>query len=93
MTIHNGQLLLIECNTYPVIFAAFIQGFTTIVAVLFMNFYIQTYTKKPSSKKKHIPSKDFRNKNGYIAKTNGEHVANGYVINGRVSGDTVVRRK
>ena len=82
-----------DCDTYPWQFVAMIQGFTTLVAALFMNFYIQTYIKKSSSKKNQIPSKDFQDTNESIAKQNGEHVANSYVINGRVSGETVLKRK
>ena len=82
-----------DCDTYPWRFVAMIQGFTTLVAALFMNFYIQTYIKKSSSKKNQIPSKDCQDSNGSIANQNGEHVANSYVINGRVSGETVLKRK
>ncbi|KAK3595556.1 hypothetical protein CHS0354_021667 [Potamilus streckersoni] len=43
VTLHNSQLLFVHCDNYPVIFAIAIQGFTSSVAILFLNFYIKTY--------------------------------------------------
>lgn len=76
-----------ECN-YPWIFVAFIQGFTTIVAVLFLNFYINTYRRKPTSTKDTKKLENFGNglvANGEVmCKDEKEPVANGSVSNGTV---------
>lgn len=87
VTIHNSQFLFMECN-YPWIFVAFIQGFTTIVAVLFLNFYINTYRRKPTSTKNTKKLENFGNglvANGEVMfKDEKEPVANGSVSNGTV---------
>lgn len=82
VTIHNAQLLFIDC-AYPWKYAAFIQGFTTIVAVLFLNFYIQTYRRKVKS---DDTSKHVKLSNG--VHDNGNH-ANGHVMNGSHSNGAV----
>ena len=92
VTIHNSQFLFMDCKIYPWIFIAFIQGFTTIVAVLFLNFYIQTYRKKPAPKKEQKSLKEFEHANGFVPVENGGHIANGYVVSGRVSKETIQRR-
>ncbi|XP_052768022.1 elongation of very long chain fatty acids protein 7-like [Mya arenaria] len=48
VTIHNSQYLFREC-AYPWKYVAFIQGFTTIIAGLFLNFYVKAYRRKTYS--------------------------------------------
>lgn len=74
VTIHNSQFLFMECP-YPWKYVAFIQGFTTIIAILFLNFYIKTYRRNPKKNPEVLS-------NGYHA--NGHVVANGK-SNGHIS--------
>ena len=62
-----------ECE-YPVKIVIVIQVFCTIVAILFLNFYIQTYW----GKRKHVKSEN--------AVSNG-HCQNGLVNGGHLKGD------
>lgn len=87
VTVHNSQLLFIEC-AYPWKYVAFIQGFTTIVAVLFLNFYIKTYRQQRESASKSRSMKSNGITNGYHANdhmvANGKYhetKTNGYVCN------------
>lgn len=75
VTIHNSQLLFIEC-AFPWKYVAFIQGFTTIVAILFLNFYIKTYRQKREHAVKSVDRKGNCVPNGNHAK--GYTVLNGY---------------
>lgn len=81
VTVHNSQFLFMDCS-YPWKYVAFIQGFTTIVAILFLNFYIKTYRRNPrdAAKKKQSVSNGYH-ANGHL-ETNGErngHISNGYI--------------
>jgi hypothetical protein len=79
VTIHNSQLLFIDCD-YPWKYVAFIQGFTTTIAALFLNFYIKTYNKSKSI----ANSKSNGAVNGHIG--NGDVVTNGNYIEPAANG-------
>lgn len=82
VTIHNSQFLFMKCS-YPWKYVAFIQGFTTIVAILFLNFYIKTYRRNPRHSAKKTDTMSVSNgHNGYHA--NGYVIANGN-SNGHIS--------
>lgn len=103
VTIHNSQFLFIECD-YPWKYVAAIQGFTTAVAILFLNFYIQTYKNNKKPAKVEPTRNGAPCSNGYIASghidsekiasghAHSEKIANGHVINGNIANGTVSRR-
>ena len=65
-------MLFIEC-TYPWKYVAFIQGFTTIVAVLFLNFYIKTY-KQTKHITKSTSNGTVNGQTGNVDVTNGNYI-------------------
>lgn len=92
VTLHNSQYVFrdfSECE-YPWKYVAFIQGFTTIIAILFLQFYIKTYKRSSAVKK----GTDNRTKAIGAAfdnyHSNGKTVTNGYQ-NGNESHD--IRRR
>ncbi|KAH3852891.1 hypothetical protein DPMN_095412 [Dreissena polymorpha] len=83
VTVHNSQFLFRTC-AYPWKYVAFIQGFTTLIAILFLNFYVQAY-RKP----KYLQIKSQRISNGVLS--NGHEVighsnkySNGAAVNGSI---------
>ena len=87
-----------ECD-YPWIFVAYIQGFTTIVAVLFLNFYIKTYLRRPVAKIGQQSLKNSQHMNGYVMNGDAGHTKaqskhrNGYIVKTRLSNGGRQRRK
>ncbi|WAR19572.1 ELOV7-like protein [Mya arenaria] len=84
VTIHNSQYLFREC-AYPWKYVAFIQGFTTIIAGLFLNFYVKAYRRKThsavSEKNRNVSNGHYSNGDAYTH-ANGlisnENIINGY---------------
>ncbi|KAL4238733.1 Elongation of very long chain fatty acids protein 7 [Mactra antiquata] len=79
VTLHNSQFLFrdfSDCN-YPWKYVAFIQGFTTIVAILFLNFYIKTYRIDSRKTAENIVHKNGKGIKDTDSSTNGT-LTNGY---------------
>jgi len=61
-------------------YVAFIQAFTTIIAALFLNFYIKTYKRKPrnAAEKKQVSNGYHSNGQVYTNGNSNGHISNGY---------------
>lgn len=71
VTAHSVQLLFMKNCSYPRLFAYWILSYAVIFLVMFANFYIQAYRRKPHQGSKKSES------NGTSQEPNGAVVTNG----------------
>ena len=85
VTLHNAQILIWKCPAFPTHTVIILQTMCTAIAILFINFYIQTYKRKPAAAAKAAE------KNGI--KSNGvPAVSDSTAVNGGINNGSVTRR-